>query len=195
MVSADEFGRSLRGASAIVGRRPDALAIFDLTDRGFHRSFAAISLTLPAYVVSLAMERHALGLDIAHAVLFDDLRLALLVALGHVVAFLALPLATAIVVRGTPFAAGFAPFVTVTNWISVFGSLALALPTALYLTGFAPGPMAALVTVAFTIILLQSQWFATRVTLGVGGAAAAAVTGLGLLLDLAVGGIVRGLAF
>lgn len=189
MVSADEVSRSVRGAAALMNRRPDALSLFDTTFEAFWRSFGAILLTGPAYVVDLALVWQRLGLAGAGRPLFDDPGLALLVAAGHVAAFLALPIAMIFVARRFRLGARYVPFVVVTNWLAVFTSLALALPAALYLLGLEPRPAAAMVTAAFGLVALVIRWHATRATLGVGRGAAMLVTLLGLGPSLATGAL------
>lgn len=186
MVTAEEFGRSLRGAAAIMNRRADGLAAFDFSLAGFARSFGAILLTLPAFVVCLALERAQLGRPLAGAALFADPGLSLLAGAGYAASFCVLPLAMLVVLRGGPLAARYVPFVVVWNWISVFGNLALALPSALYLTGLQTEALAGLFSFAFALIVVEAQWFAAKVTLGIGNLTALAVAGLGLLLDLSL---------
>ena len=190
MVSADEFGRSLRGAAALMGRRRDALAAFDTSLDGFVRSFAAIVWTLPAFVVSLGLARRAAGLDVAGAALFADLRMTVVVGTAHLATFLAVPVAMVFVARALSLGPRYAPFVVATNWISVFGSLVLAVPGALLLMDLETVPLTFLFTIAFGVIVLQAQWFAARITLGIGMVAAALLTASGLVLDIAVAEIV-----
>ncbi len=194
MVSADEFGRSLRGTTGLVSRRADALSLFGTDRAALLRALSAIGLTLPALVVTLALERRSLGLPVVGpGALLDDAVLAAAVATGHVAAFL-VPLAALLwVVRGTPSASRFVPWAVVTTWISVCGSFALALPGALYLMNLESAEFTALLTCAFTALVLQAQFFATRLTFGVGPGVAGGIVLLGLLADLGLGSLVRGL--
>src|SRR5215217_4392192 len=96
IVTADEVGRSLKGAVDLLNRRVEGLNAFNMSEQGFRRSFAAIWLTLPAYVVSLAFERLRLGLA-PDGNLLDHAGLDLLVAAGHVASFVALPLAMVVI--------------------------------------------------------------------------------------------------
>ncbi|HEU6442225.1 MAG TPA: hypothetical protein VFF38_07680, partial [Microvirga sp.] len=93
IVTADEVNRSLRGTLDLLHSRAEGLKSFDMSERGFWRSFAAIWLTLPAYVVSLAFERLRLGLLEPDRSLLGNIWIDLVVALGHVAGFVALPLA------------------------------------------------------------------------------------------------------
>jgi hypothetical protein len=193
IVTAEEVNRSFRGAVDLLNRRVEGLEAFDMSETGFWRSFAAIWLTLPAYVVSLAFERRRLGLAEPGASLLDPVWLDIVVALAHVASFVALPLAMIVVARRLGLTRAYAPFVIVTNWINVGGLLVLSLPATLLLLGLAPPSLASLFTLAFAIVILRLQWFATKVTLRVSGSLAAAVVGLGILLDAGIGAAMRAL--
>lgn len=187
-MTVDDLGRSLKGTAALVNRRPDALAAFDVTGAGFRRSFLAVLLTVPALVVSVGLVRAGAGLDVEGSALLDDAAIVAATALAHLASFLALPAAMAFVLRGTGHADGFVPFVVATNWISVYGALALGIPGALFLMRIETAPLSILFTAAFAVIVLQAQWSAARLTLGLDGRQAGAVAALGLLLDLSVSG-------
>ena len=93
IVTADEVNRSFKGALDLLNSRAEGLKSFNMSERGFWRSFTAIWLTLPAYVVSLAFERLRLGLLQPDRSLLDNLWIDFVVALGHVAGFIALPVA------------------------------------------------------------------------------------------------------
>ena len=184
LVTADEVGRSLRGTVDLLNQRAEGLRAFDFDARGFRRSFTAIGLTLPAYVVALSLEQRrisAAGIDP-----WSDPFLLVVVGLAHVAAFLSLPLAVLFAARGLGVEARTTPFVIVTNWIGVVGVTVLSGPTILLLLGWATPGLAALFTVAGAVILLRMQYFATRLTLGVSGRVALAVVALDLALDIAI---------
>ena len=189
MVTANDVSRSFRGTAALLNRRVEGLSAFDVSFEGFWRSFAAVGLTLPALVIALALERQRLD----PGQILDDWRMAALVALGHLVDFAALPLAMIPLARLLRLQSRYAAFVIVSNWISVFGMLFLSVPGLLLLLGWETRPLTSLFLVAFGFIVLQLQWFATKVTLGVGGNAAAAVVLLGLGLDVMIGSLMRAL--
>ena len=188
MVTADEFGRSLRGVSALVQRRAEGLLSFDMSLEGFRRSFRAVGLTLPAYVVSLALARHGAGL--APAGLLDAPGLALVVALGQVASFLALPLAMIPLARRLRWGGAYVPFVIVANWFWVFGALALAVPGVLRLTGVETTSLCRLFTLAFAALVFEAGRFATRAILRVGNPAAIGIVALGFALNGAIGWLV-----
>ena len=193
IVTADEVNRSFRGTLDLLNSRSEGLRSFDMSERGFWRSFAALWLTLPAYVVSLAFERLRLGLLQPDRSLLDNLWLDFVVALGHVAGFIALPLAMIWIARGLRLEKAYVPFVIVTNWISVIGMLVLSVPAMLMLLGWTPPALASLVSLAFAIIIVRLQWFATKTTLGLGSIQALCIVVLGIVLNAFVGSAMRGL--
>jgi hypothetical protein len=191
IVTAEEVNRSLRGTLDLLNRRVEGLRAFDMSERGFWRSFAALWLTAPAYVVTLAFERLRLGMLEPDRPLLDSTGLDVLVALGHVASFVALPIAMIWITRALRLTDRYVPFVIVTNWITVMGLLVLSVPAILLLAGWAPPELATLFTLAFAIIILRLQWFATKVTLGVSGALALGIVATGIGLNLAIGQVMR----
>jgi hypothetical protein len=113
--------------------------------------------------------------------------------LGIAAGFLALPLAMIGVTRGLRLTHRYVPFVIVTNWIAVVGLLTLSFPGLLMLIGWAPSALAGFFTLAFAVLLLRMQWFATKATLGVSGGLAFAIVLLGLGLNAAIAGAMRAL--
>ena len=194
MVTVQEVGRSLRGAAALVSRQPDALAAFDISPRGLTQSVTAFFMTIPAFVVAVALERRAMGLPVHGFAMFDHVRLLAQVGLAHLGSLAALQLAMMYVLRGGGLTARYVPFAIATNWIAVFGSLALALPAALFLMGLEPQGLVALLMMAFGAIVIEAQWFATKMTLGVRAGTAAAIVLLGLSLQVVIYGLLRGFA-
>jgi hypothetical protein len=189
IVTADEVNRSFKGTLKLLHLRAEGLSAFDISERGFWRSFAAIWLTLPAYVVSVAFERLRLGYGGGE--ILGSLWLDIVVALGHLASFVALPLAMIVVARRLGLTARYVPFVIVTNWITVMGILVLALPATLLLAGWATPALATLFTLAFAFIILRMQWFATKLTLGVSSGLAVAIVGFGIALNLGIGSATR----
>lgn len=194
ILTADEVSRSVRGTLDLLNRRAEGLRAFDMSEAGFWRSFGAIWLTLPVFVVELALERQRLGPLGPAAALLDMSRVTLAVAAGHVASFVALPLAMIWISRKLGLGRVYAPFVVVTNWIGAAGATLLSVPAILLLVGWATPSLAALFTFGFAVIVLRVQWFATKTTLGVSGGLAAAIVTLGVLLDALIGRLVDVLA-
>jgi hypothetical protein len=193
IVTADEVNRSFRGTLDLLNSRTEGLKSFDMSERGFWRSFTAIWLTLPAYIVSLAFERLRLGLLQPDHPLLDNIWLDLIVALGHVASFIALPVAMIWIAPRLGLSKAYVPFVIVTNWITVIGLLFLSVPAMLLLLGWATPGLASMFSLAFAIIILRLQWFATKATLGLSSLPAFGIVVLGLVLNSLVGSAMRGL--
>ncbi|WP_414473293.1 hypothetical protein [Microvirga sp. M2] len=193
IVTAEEVNRSFRGTLELLHSRAEGLKSFDMSEQGFWRSFAAIWLTLPAYIVSLAFERLRLGLLQPDRSLLGNLWIDLVVALGHVASFVALPLAMIWVARRFHLTRAYVPFVIVTNWVTVVGLLLLSVPAMLLLLGWATPPLASLFSLAFAIIIVRMQWFATKATLGISSLAAFGIVLLGIVLNSCVASLTRAL--
>lgn len=186
IVTADEVVRSLRGTAALLNRRAEALRAFDFSETGFWHSFGAVVLTLPAFVVTLALERRRLGLALPGRSLLEDHGLVALVALAHVAAFVALPVAMIWIARRLGLGRRYVPFVIVANWTSVVALSVLSVPAILLLLGWARPAHAVLFSLAFAVIVLRLQWFGTKLTLGVSNRLATAIVTLGALFNLAI---------
>jgi hypothetical protein len=193
IVTADEVNRSFKGTLDLLNSRTEGLRSFDMSEEGFWRSFTAIWLTLPAYIVSVAFERLRIGDLQPDQALLGNIWVDLVVALGHGASFVALPLAMIWIARRFNLGSRYAPFVIVTNWITVLGLLVLSLPAMLLLIGWATPPLASIFSLAFAVIILRLQWFATKATLGLSGLAAFGIVALSLLLNSGIGSVTRGL--
>jgi hypothetical protein len=189
IVTADEVNRSFKGTLDLLHLRAEGLSAFDISEQGFWRSFTAIWLTLPAYVVSVAFERVRLGHPGGE--ILDSLWLDAVVALGHIAGFVALPVAMIWIARRLHLTDRYVPFVIVTNWISAIGLMILSIPAILLLAGWATPSLASLFTLAFAFLVLRVQWFATKVTLGVSSGWAVGIVGLGILLNFLIGSAMR----
>ncbi|WP_243374262.1 hypothetical protein [Microvirga solisilvae] len=191
IVTADEVNRSFKGTLDLLHSRTEGLKSFDMSERGFWRSFAAIWLTLPAYIVSLAFERLRLGILLPDRSLLDSVWIDVVVALGHLASFVALPLAMIWIARRFGLAKAYVPFVIVTNWITAMGLLILSVPAMLLLIGWATPSLASIFSLAFAVIIVRMQWFATKATLGLSSLAALGIVLLGIVLNSCIGGITR----
>jgi len=193
IVTADEVNRSFRGAVDLLNSRVEGLKAFDMSEEGFWRSFTAVWLTLPAYIVSVAFERLRLGLLQPDGNLLGNIWIDLVVALGHVASFVALPVAMIWIARGLRLTHRYVPFVIVTNWITVIGLLVLSVPAMLLLLGWATPALASIFSLAFMIIMVRVQWFATKTTLGVPGFLALGIVMIGIILNSFIGAAMRSL--
>jgi hypothetical protein len=137
-------------------------------------------------VVTLALEERRLGAE-AGGSLFAHPGAALLVGLAQVASFVALPLIMIALCRRLGLGRAYVPFVVVTNWLSAFAALVLALPGLLVLIEWATPDLAAVFLLAFGAVVVHLQWFAAKATLGVPGLVAAGVVGLDLAIQTGLG--------
>ncbi|AWM87965.1 hypothetical protein [Microvirga sp. 17 mud 1-3] len=193
IVTADEVNRSFKGTLDLLNSRAEGLQAFDMSERGFWRSFAAIWLTLPAYIVSVAFERLRLGLLVPNHPLLDSFWIDAVVAFGQVASFVALPVAMIWGTRKLGLTHRYVPFVIVMNWVSVMTMLVMSVPVLLLILGWAPPPLASLFSLAFFIIVLRAQWFATKATLGLPGLPAFGIVAFGVLLNSLIQAAMRGI--
>jgi hypothetical protein len=193
IVTAEEVNRSFRGTLDLLHNRAEGLKSFDMSERGFWRSFTAIWLTLPAYVVSLAFERLRLGVLQPDRSLLGNVWIDLVVALGHVASFIALPLAMIWIARRFGLTKTYVPFVIVTNWITAMGLLVLSVPAMLLLLGWATPSLASLFSLAFAVIIVRIQWFATKATLGIQSLPAFGIVLLGIVLNSCISSLTHNL--
>jgi hypothetical protein len=185
ILTADEVVRSLKGSLRLIQREADGLRDFDVSIEGFWRSFAAIVLTLPAFVALLAERRLASGLAPGGG-LFDDPGLALGEALAYLATWFAFPLMMIGFVRLMGLERRYVGYVVAYNWSSVIASFVLALPAMLHVLGLATPSLAAFYTLAFGLVVLQYRWFLARTALSITSGLALLVVGLDLLVDIAI---------
>lgn len=185
LLDADEVVRSLRGTTALIQRRPEGIRDFDVSQRGFLRSFSAILLTLPAFVVLAQAMAHRAGLG-PQPVLFADPLTTVLAAFAHVGMFLASALMMIPVARRLGLTDRYVPFVVAANWAAAVKLTLYALPQLLLVIDWATPGLASLFTTAVAVIALNLLFVIARVTLQVGPFVALAIAGAILLLDAAI---------
>lgn len=191
ILDAQEVNRSFRGALELLNSRVEGLQAFDMSEYGFWRSFNAIWLTLPAYIVSVAAERLRLGLS--EQGMLGSFSIDVVVALGYGASFISLPVAMIWITRRMQLTDRYVPFVIVNNWVTAIGLLVLSFPALLQVLGLATAGLATIFGFAFAVVFLRLQWFAAKATLGVPGIAAFGIVALGLALNTLIGAAMRGL--
>lgn len=190
LLTADEVGRSLSGSLKLLNRNSEGLGHFEVSVDAFWRSFAAILLTAPAFVVSLAEDRLDVGLP-AEAGLFSAPDLVLHEAALLLGCWLAFPLVMIGVVQMLGLGHRYVQYVIAWNWSAVIAATLLAVPSAMHVLGLATSGLTLLFGIAFAIIIVQYRWFVAKAALGVSSGVAALL----VLLDVSLSGIVaQGLA-
>jgi hypothetical protein len=191
ILTADEVVRSLKGSLRLLQRQPDGIRAFDTSFEGFWRSFAAILLTAPAFIVLLAEQRLNAGLLVPGSGLLDDGALAAREAFVFVAPWIAFPLVMIGFARLMGLERRYVGYMVAYNWSGVIAAGVLAGPALLHVLGLATPGLATFYTLTFGIILLQYRWFLARAVLGVGGGLAALLVAVDIGLDLGVTSVVR----
>jgi hypothetical protein len=184
ILAAEEIVRSLSGSWDLLNRRAEGLALFDVGEHAFWRSFRAPLLASPVFVIWLAADRAAQGVG---GSLFENGDVLAHTGLDFVALWLTLPLLSIALADRLRLGAKLAPFIIICNWSSVLAAAMLAVPALLLAIGWATPALAALFAVAAGLLIMQMRWYAARVTLGVTAGAALllaacdALIGVGLL--------------
>ncbi|HEX2653596.1 MAG TPA: hypothetical protein VHN11_08095, partial [Xanthobacteraceae bacterium] len=194
LLSADEILRSLKGSLRLLQRQADGFRAFDTSVEGVWRSFSAIILTTPAFLVILADQRLQLGADRAVAGLFGDPGLVIRETIIYIVSWIAFPLVMIGFVNLMGLGKRYASYIVAYNWSGVIVSLTLSLPTTLRVLGLAQVEHAAFFTAMLTVVLLQYRWFLARTALGITEGLAIAVVALDIATDIGVASLMRTLA-
>jgi hypothetical protein len=160
-----DVARSISGSWRLMSEGDKALKDLDLSRAGFAKSYGAILLTAPAFIVALAAHRAALGMNNSSG-LFDAPLIALQTLAQQVLSFAILPAIAIALVWNIARSARGTTFLIAWNWAEVIVTGLLALPAALYALGWAPGPLAIMYTIAFGAIAARLRFAVTRQTLG-----------------------------
>jgi hypothetical protein len=178
MPGANEVMRSVYGAWRLARLDPGGMNAFDLTVDGFWRSFFAMVLVAPAYVLLAAQKYAALAEPVG------VFRVLVVESLGYVVGWAAFPIAAILLTRLLGLARLYVPLVVATNWAAVIQiAVFMAAVVLARLLGEGAG---ALLMLAVTILLVAYQWFVIRTALDTTGANAFGLLAVDLLLSAIV---------
>jgi len=165
-----------------------AMAWFDRSAHGVWRSFWAMAITYPGFLVLLTM-RPMPTPDQAWAV--PSLRLVWVESIAYVSAWIAFLLIVIEFCRWIRRERECLDFIIAYNWSQVLQT-GLWLAVALLASPLAPVP-AAVVHLAAWATLIGYEWFIARVALGAGALVATAVVLLDLVLAMSVGEVAQSL--
>ena len=169
--TAQEIARGIKGAWLIFRFEPAGLWQFDLTIRGFWRSFWAPVLMLPFYGAVLAALAGEMNAGVA------------LGCVSYVVMLVLWPFVVAWIARFFHLTAHYVPYVIANNWASVI-ALLLQVPAAIMLavSGERPGFAVLALWFATQVVAFGYQFLITRVAFTAPAGLAAAMVLLELLL-------------
>jgi hypothetical protein len=190
MLGLDEIRRSLTAAWRLFLDRPDAMRAFDLSVDGFWRSFGAIVLILPAYILISTAEKARILTDGFTGVPFSESAFIAHKTLSLALDWVTLPLVMALIVGPLGLTRSYAAFVVARNWgaalaIQPFGVIAL-----LFLLGFVTADAANIFSLLMLIVVIRFNYLIARRALEAPiGLAVAVVVG-----DLALSLLIVGFA-
>ena len=165
----EEVRRSVYGALLLAKREPRGMEWFNLTLDGFWRSFYALALVYPGFVV-LALCERSLMAQPPELQRYLALQTAVYVAQG-----IAFPVAMIFLARLLRLSATYVPFIIAYNWSNVW--VTLLLMPALLLLALGGGQIGGLLNIVASAATVYYRWYVTRTALGT-----TSMTALGLVV-------------
>ena len=187
MLSAEDVQRGLTGAWRLFLGKREAVRLFDTTYTGFWRSFLAVILVLPIYVLYVGSERRMILADMPLDAPFDELSFALTRIIALAIDWAAFPLVTALLARPLGFANHYVRLIVAFNWGSPIVSGIVALPAILFAFGIFPQGAASLLLFAALVLTIRFRFITARAALDCGFSLAAGLVALEFLLSLVLG--------
>jgi hypothetical protein len=173
-----EIKRAVEGALLLARANPAGMTRFDFSVDGFWRSFSAILIAAPAYLLLLVDRYSTTGLG-AHIG-----AVAMVEALAYVIGWCAFPVAAIFLTRMLGLGGRYVALVVAGNWCGVLQVLLLA--AAVLLGSLLPQTMRGVVGLATLIAVLTYQWFVIRTALETTSGTAAALVLVDILLSMLV---------
>jgi len=193
MLDREEIARSLTGAWELFLDRADAMRHFDVSVDGFWRSFAAVLLVLPSYVLaSLADRQMAAALEPAGPVQ-DGAAFAFQTVLGLGVDWIALPVILAFLARPLGIGGRYSAYIVARNWCAVIGALPFGLIGLLVVLGLLGGELGSLLMFAALIVILRYNYLVARQALDASMGFALGIVALDFVVSLTIALTIDGL--
>lgn len=187
MLTSDDIQRGLAAAWQLFLGRRDAIRDFDTSYRGFWRSFLAIILILPIYVLYVGAERRMILGDLPDGAAFDEMTFGLTRLLALVLDWIAFPLVAALLCRPLGFASGYVRLIVAFNWGGPIVSVVMALPAILFAFGLVPQFAASLLLFMALVLVVRFRFITARAALECGFSLAAGLVALEFLMSLVLG--------
>lgn len=187
MLNADDVQRGLGSAWRLFLGDRQAIRGFDASFSGFWRSFSAVILVLPIYVLYIGAERRMVLSDLPDGADFGEASFAFTRFLALALDWIAFPLITAVLSRPMGFASGYTRLIVAFNWGGPIVSLIVALPAILFAFNLIPQFAASLLLFAALIMTIRFRFITARAALGCGFGLAAGLVALEFLLSLVLG--------
>jgi hypothetical protein len=178
MLSQAELKSAFEGALLLARGDAAGMTRFDLTIEGFWRSFFAIVVAAPAYLL-LLVDQYAttgVGAHIGGVIMIE--------ALAYVIGWCAFPVAAIFLTRVLGLGAHYVSLIVASNWSGVLQVLVLAM--AVLLGTLLPSALRGLLGLGALVAVLGYQWFVVRTALETTGTTAAALVAVDILLSMLV---------
>ncbi|MEH6544812.1 MAG: hypothetical protein V7701_00175 [Sneathiella sp.] len=162
MVSIKEIISSLYGTYRLARLDPDALQYFNISASGFYRSFAAVLIALPFFLIENAIDYK----KFETATSFTPFLIVLGIALA--VSWMCYLIAAGFFARLLDFSQQFTVFVIVYNW-SQLALIIIWLPLSVLSTGLLNAGLSAIISILFIAATYVYLWRILRISLGISG--------------------------
>ncbi len=166
MLRVNEIVASLKGAFALAVGQASGLARFEQSFEAFWRSFAAIFLVAPLYLMHvLAEHRIILTADDFDPATFSAGLYFSVKAFVLIIDWFAFPILMVFLARLLRLTAGYGLYITVFNWGTVLIVAALTPPFIGWSLGYISDFAANIMSLGILMIVLRYRWFIARVAL------------------------------
>ncbi|MEJ8570889.1 hypothetical protein [Microbaculum marinum] len=187
MLDADDVQRGLSAAWQLFLGKRDAIRKFDTSFDGFWRSFAAVILVLPIYVLYVGAERRMIIAELPLDATFAELTFALTRLVALVLDWVAFPIVAFLLARPLGFAGRYVRLIVAFNWGGPIVSVIVALPAILYAFGIIPQFAASLLLFLALVLAVRFRFITAKAALDCGFGLAAGLVALEFLLSLVLG--------
>ncbi len=181
MLTWPEITRSVSGAWRLARFDPGGMNYFDLSIRGFWRSFGAAVVVLPVYIYFVAVGFHGTDASTAWFVIVKTL--------NYGAPWAVFPILMVGLARILNLTENYIPFIIASNWASVLQVL-LFIPVNTFAAfgGLESGGGAIFYLLTLTMVLVY-QWFVARTSLQTTKAIAGGLVAVDLLVGFFVAGV------
>ena len=191
MIGMNEIRAALDGSWLLLRNRPEGMAFFDQSIRGFWRSFQVVFLLIPVFLLSGLTEKHRyFAENIYHPEGFPNAAYWTAQALGLGADWIAFPLILAALAAPIGISHRFVPFVVARNWTSLLASMPFLITYMLYLPGIIPLGIMVLLSLTSLVVVLWYRFLVARIALQAGISLAIGIVILYFLLSLVIGQVV-----
>ena len=185
-----EITRSIHGAWRIARFDPDALAYFNVTLDGFWRSFMALAVVAPFYIVFLILSHgHHPGLELPTGPVVSMQWYVAVKLVAFAASWLIFPVVMVQICRLLDLTPTYVQYIIVWNWSNVLEMVVILPAVMLFLSGSLPGQSAAMILMAAHITMLFYGYLVARTGLRCKPVTAVGVVAFNFVLSLLFNGL------